>query len=297
MFHHFHGKKFKKSPGSINQIQFKRIIHFIKKNYNLLNAEQFIYKASKKNLHSRDVCLTFDDNLRCQFDIALPVLKKEKLSAFFFIYTSTFDQKFNLMEVTRDFINSKFRNFDEFFNFFEKIFFKKYSKEFFLFKKKFNRDYLVDYSFYSLKERKYRFIRDRILNIKKFENLLLFMMEKKKYKAHIISKKLFMNENQLRKLIKNKNHIGLHSHYHYPNLELVTPKNQIKDYKKNYQMIKKKFGVTPVSASYPFGRYNSIILDTLKKLKIKVAFLSKPQKGNSYYKIGRIDHVNILNKL
>ena len=85
MFHHFYGKGHKKSVGSINKSQFKKILNYINKNFNLLNAEEFISRAIKKKLQPQDVCLTFDDNLKCQHDIALPILKKEKISAFFFI--------------------------------------------------------------------------------------------------------------------------------------------------------------------------------------------------------------------
>ena len=83
MFHHFNGKGHKKSVGSISKSQFKKILNYIKKNYNLLNAEEFIARAIKKKLQLKDVCLTFDDNLKCQYDVAFPVLKKEKIQAFF----------------------------------------------------------------------------------------------------------------------------------------------------------------------------------------------------------------------
>ena len=297
MFHHFYGKGHKKSVGSINKSQFKKILNYINKNFNLLNAEEFISRAIKKKLQPQDVCLTFDDNLKCQHDIALPILKKEKISAFFFIYSSVFDKKFNLMEIIRDFSNEKFKDFNEFYNLFEKTFIKFYKQDFAEFKKKFKSDYLINYSFYSIKERKYRFIRDRVIDQKKFEKILLQMMRKKNYKIYKNYKKIFMNKKHILNLIKNKNIIGLHSHFHYPNLKLIKVKDQITDYKKNYEYIKKNFRVNPISASYPFGRFNSNTLNIMKKLKIKIAFLSMNKTGNSYLKIGRIDHNNILKKI
>ena len=36
----------------------------------------------KQNLEDTDVCITFDDNLKCQYEIALPVLDKYSLKAF-----------------------------------------------------------------------------------------------------------------------------------------------------------------------------------------------------------------------
>ena len=85
MFHHFNGKGHKKSVGSISKSQFKNF-KLYKENYNLLNAEEFIARAIKKKLQLKDVCLTFDDNLKCQYDVALPILKKEKLVHFFYLF-------------------------------------------------------------------------------------------------------------------------------------------------------------------------------------------------------------------
>ena len=41
--------------------------------------------------YDRNFRVTFDDNLKCQYDIALPILDKYSLKAFWFIYTSPLD--------------------------------------------------------------------------------------------------------------------------------------------------------------------------------------------------------------
>ena len=58
--------------------------------------------------------MTFDDSLKCQYDIAYPILQKENITAFFFIYSSIFDKKANLMEIFRDFSNKKFKKIKDF---------------------------------------------------------------------------------------------------------------------------------------------------------------------------------------
>ena len=118
MFHHFHGKGHAKTLGSIGEEQFRKIIKYLKKKYNLISAEMFINKANKNKLTSKDICLTFDDTLKCQYDIAFPILMKEKLNAFYFIYSSVFDEKLNLMEVFRDFSNKNFNSINDFYNLF-----------------------------------------------------------------------------------------------------------------------------------------------------------------------------------
>ena len=106
-----------------------------------------------------------------------------------------------------------------------------------------------------------------------------------------------MSKKQLSILVKNKNIIGLHSHHHFPNLKKINYLKQFKDYKKNYNFIKKNFRITPSSASYPFGRYNSDTIKIMKNLKIKIAFLSKSNARYSNLSIGRIDHANLLKNL
>ena len=96
MFHHFHGNGHIKTQGSIDQKKFIQIIKKIKKKYNLLNADNFYEKCISQKLKKNDVCLTFDDGLKCQYDIAYPILKKMKIKAFFFLYSSAINKPSNL---------------------------------------------------------------------------------------------------------------------------------------------------------------------------------------------------------
>ena len=106
----------------------------------------------------------------------MPILKKEKIKAFFFIYSGIFKKIYNNLEIFRDFRNSKFKNLEDFYTHFFTIFEKYYNKEFKNFKKKFKKNYLEQYSFYTLSDRKFRFCRDRILNKKSFDKLMFIMM-------------------------------------------------------------------------------------------------------------------------
>ena len=92
MFHHFHSKNFQKNgQGSINKKEFESIINFLKKNYNILKPQDWIYKVEEKKLKKNDICLTFDDALLSQYTIALKTLNKFKLKAFWFVYSSVFE--------------------------------------------------------------------------------------------------------------------------------------------------------------------------------------------------------------
>ena len=98
MFHHFHDDNLhKKSQGSINQDDFYKLIKFIGRD-NILNADEFFVRYKENKLSEKNVCFTFDDSLRCQYDIALPVLEDLKIKSFFIIllYTSLYTLKIKI---------------------------------------------------------------------------------------------------------------------------------------------------------------------------------------------------------
>ena len=77
MFHHFHDNKIHfPSQGSIDKNQLNGIINLIGKK-NILNPNEFFKKLKKNKNKKKFVCLTFDDGLKSQIDVALPVLKKK----------------------------------------------------------------------------------------------------------------------------------------------------------------------------------------------------------------------------
>ena len=76
MFHHFHdGKQHVKSQGSITKEDLVKIIKFIGRK-NILDAEIFREKLINNNLKENQVCFTFDDGIKSQIDIALPILEE-----------------------------------------------------------------------------------------------------------------------------------------------------------------------------------------------------------------------------
>jgi len=83
MFHHFHDDgRHKKGQGSINKDELYKLVKFIGRK-NILNAEEFIYRFINKKLKSNNVCFTFDDGIKAQYDVALPVLEDLNIKSFF----------------------------------------------------------------------------------------------------------------------------------------------------------------------------------------------------------------------
>ena len=80
MFHHFHDNGIHtKGQGSIDQEDFIKMIKFIGRK-NIVDADVFFEKFKENKLKNNEVCLTFDDAIKCQIDIALPILEELKIS-------------------------------------------------------------------------------------------------------------------------------------------------------------------------------------------------------------------------
>src|SRR2546426_12241772 len=78
MFHHFHGGSHAGSQGSISLNDFERILALVDVD-RILTPSAWLEKLDANRLGPHDLCLTFDDALLCQFEIALPVLEKYRL--------------------------------------------------------------------------------------------------------------------------------------------------------------------------------------------------------------------------
>ena len=86
MFHHFHDEtRHKKTEGSISKTQFKKILINFKKN--IVTPEEFLNQTfqNKNKIKKKMVCLTFDDSIKSQTNIALEVLDDLNLKGFFFL--------------------------------------------------------------------------------------------------------------------------------------------------------------------------------------------------------------------
>ena len=180
MFHHFHdGNLHKKSQGSINKDDFYKILKFIGID-NILNAQDFFIRLKENKLKDRNVCLTFDDSIKSQFDIALPVLEDLKIKSFFFVYSSLFKGEMALYEVYRYFRMNCFKNINEFYN----NFFKYVDKDlsiFFRDNEKIIQNSKSKFPFYSVNDIKFRLIRDKLLNKSDYKKIMFKMFEGKNF--------------------------------------------------------------------------------------------------------------------
>jgi peptidoglycan/xylan/chitin deacetylase (PgdA/CDA1 family) len=291
MIHGLHedGKK-KISQGSIN---FKKLENIIKKyKYRILKPDTWLDYLKKNKLKKNHLCITFDDNLASHFVFTKKILDKYKIKAFFFIYTSVYKSKNKIFEIFRYFYNKRFKNFAKFYIRFEEFILKEtnISKKNIFIKSK---NYLNKYKFYSIEDKKFRYLRDEIFSKDYFEHLIKKFMNNYKfdYKSKNLEKKIWLSKKMIKILSDNGHEIGLHSHTHNRSLYKMNYSDQLDEFSKNYNIIKNITKKKSRSASYPFNSFNKYTIKILKKLKIEVSFLSNNNKiyNNNPLKLSRID--------
>tara|TARA_Y100000996_G_scaffold397012_1_gene363639 strand:+ start:1079 stop:2005 length:927 start_codon:yes stop_codon:yes gene_type:complete len=302
MFHHFHDKfNYKKSEGSINQKQLKSILLNFKKN--IVKADEFLNSLDEKNKSSKKmICLTFDDSIKSQANVALEVLDDLKMKAFFFVNTFQFENKLGLIECCRYFRNNYFSSVEEFNNFFiehlKSIYTKKKIDKFISLNKNFFIKMKKISPFYSYTDLEFRLLRDFFLKNSEYSKILIRLFELKNFDYKKENKKLHFNRRDLLGLIKKNHEIGLHSHSHpIPITDL--PKKKIQEeYNKNYLILNRIINKRIVSMSHPNGYFNKECKAILKNLNIKIGFANS-YKGLKNKKldplnIPRVDHSSLI---
>lgn len=75
MFHHFTNDDFPAGQGAITSSELRQIIEYTGV-HNILSAQDWLSRVQSRESLEGKACLTFDDALLCQLDVALPVLKE-----------------------------------------------------------------------------------------------------------------------------------------------------------------------------------------------------------------------------
>ena len=304
MFHHFHdAKKHYMGQGSIDKNKFNFIIKYLGRK-NILNPDEFIYKWKQNELKNNHLCLTFDDGLKCQFDIAFPLLERFKIQAFFFPNTINLTNRKNYLELFRAFRHTSYDTIDQFYyDFFKALNIKNLDL---VFKKKNQliKHWKIKFPFYSISDIRFRILREFLINEKKYEETMFKLIKNKKFEYKKKINQIYMTHRELKTLSDANHNIGLHSHSHPTLMRKLPLNNQIKEYTKNKKILESILKKKVNSMSHPCGSYSSSTLKILKKLELDIGFrstvivdMNMKKINNSKFEIAREDHSNILNTI
>ncbi len=301
MFHHFHNNKHYRGQGSISKKDFENIIHFIGLK-RILDPHDWIERANRGLLAKNDLCLTFDDALLCQYEIALPILEKYNLKAFWFVYSSVFEKKLGKFEIYRVFRSKFFKTVDEFYQlFFTKIHNSKFEKLERLKIAKADIDHFHSaFPHYSKNDIRFRMVRDKILSHNEYESIMDGLIRERGLTVEQLAKNLWMSNKHLKYLDDHGHAIGLHSYTHPMIMGNLSFTAQREEYQKNFNHIFKITGKLPLAMSHPDNSYNNNTIKILKQLKIICGFRSNkspPDNGKvnqTQYELAREDHAYIM---
>jgi len=250
MFHHFHDSSHPHGQGAISAQELAELIEHIGRN-RILSAEEWIRRADGGGLSDTDICLTFDDALRCQYDIAFPVLRDMGLTAFWFVYSSVFNGNVEPLEVYRYFRTTKFASINDFYEQFFSAASDSFPNEYASALNGFDPDaYLSAFPFYSSNDRIFRYLRDDVLGGDCYHAVMTALMASNGFDTASIAGQLWMVDDHLRVLRDNGHVIGLHSYSHPTRLSALPPEDQGEEYRRNFDHLVQVLGHAPMPSKY-----------------------------------------------
>jgi len=300
VFHHFHGDKHLPSQGSLSSSDFIQMIDWLNNHCSNLSASQYKKNFENGTLKNTDICLSFDDALKCQYDIAVPVMERLGIQAFFFVYSSAFCQNPDPLEIYRYFrtaFYSDIENFyEDFFDAVEQIDATEFSRH----HAKYSLlNYLSAFPFYTENDKWFRYLRDQYLDRNQYDELMNELMIKNNFDANTIKKELLMSEEDLVSTESKGHLIGLHSYSHPTQISKLSKVEQELEYQNNYNHLIGLIGKPIKTMSHPCGDYNGITLEILKSMNIDIGFRSNMsvKEIRSPLEIPREDQANVFKEM
>ena len=299
MFHHFYDDFHPAGQGAISASQFELMLDFLMEKKKILHPQEYLEKSGRNLLLPDEICLTFDDALLSQVDIALPILNRRKLSAFFFVYSSPFMGEPDLLELYRHFRMTNFININDFYaEFFlqtELLIEETYHRAC----KNFDKKYLIEFTFYSENDRFFRYLRDQILTNDEYTRIMAKIMDNHGFNISSAMSMLWMSNEDIQMMNRQGHKIGLHSYSHPTQIHKLSIDIQMQEYRKNLNHLIEVLGCSVDSMSHPCGNYSGETLEILKKMGIKIGFRSnlfRPDWATAL-ELPRQDHSNLLSEL
>lgn len=301
MFHRFHRQGSSSSgQGSLTEIEFEKILDFVGIE-SILAPDEWLSRLENDQLNSNDLCLTFDDGLRSQYEVALPVLEKYNLKAFWFVCSAMLQGEVDWSEMYGYIGANHFVSMKEFYN----VFFSKCKDE--VTKKweenefeKYTKEMHSAFPFYSTSDLKYRYLRNNVLTAQELDQIMDKIIKEQSIDINQLKAKLWFREPELKDIYAKGHYIGMHSYNHPKNLLALSSTEQLDQYKSNYKHLKRLCHTEIVAMAHPLNSYNEATLKVLEQLGVKCGFRSNmsPPQGSSInandLELAREDATNIL---
>jgi peptidoglycan/xylan/chitin deacetylase (PgdA/CDA1 family) len=296
MFHYFHGGGHPAGQGTLSGLQFENILDRYLAGQKLLQAKEWARRAENASLQSGEVCITFDDALRSQFDIALPVLRKKGLTAFWFVQSGVLTGEQGLLEAFRHFRNAYFSSISDFHQSFYEMASSVCPDETVLRMAAPVPDgYLAEFSFYTQEDRRFRHVRDNVLGPQEYVRVMEDLIRSQGTSVEALSAGLMLDRECLQTLAREGHLVGLHSHSHPTCLADLPLEQQSSEYLTNLQVLSGILAAPPFTVAHPCNSYSAGTLEILRGLGIRIGFRSNmAMQDGSALEYPRKDSADLL---
>ena len=252
---------------------FKGQINYLRKNYHVISMEEIIYSIENKTkIPDKSVLLTFDDAYADHYENVFPILDKYNLQGSFFTPSKAITEH-RVLDVNKiHFIISAVED--------ELILLNDVKQSIISFQREYQ---LEDFDFYYKKlawesrmDTKNIIFIKRLLQVELIEELRIKILDVlfEKYigiSESSFSRELYMNEDQLKHLVRSGQHVGNHGHNHFwwNNLS----KDEMDQELDLSISFLKRIGVdmNNWTASYPYGSYDDQSIRMLEDRGCKLA--------------------------
>jgi peptidoglycan/xylan/chitin deacetylase (PgdA/CDA1 family) len=299
MFHYFHDRHHPAGQGSLSADELAELIRFLGRE-RILPARRWLDRAIDGTLAGPELCLTFDDNLRCQYDVALPVLRDVGLTAFWFAPTGALRGEPMRLDLYRQFRAKHFEEVNDFYEaFFRALAASRHAGLAEQALRRFDPStYLADYRFYSEADRRFRYVRDDVLGPERYKGIMDALIGSMGIKLSELAERLWMEAEHLRRLHSEGHVLGLHTHTHPTRMADLDGQQQLREYRDNYTCLMSLLGERPTTVAHPCNSYSRGTLDILRRLGIRVGFRSNMAwNEHSRLEYPRRDPADILHEM
>ena len=297
MFHHFHdGQRHPAGEGSLSAEQLAGLIELLGRE-RILPAREWVERATRRALRESDLCLTFDDTLRCQWNVAAPVLREFGLTAAWFITTGALRGQGPRLEIDRRFRLTRFGSVEDFYAAFFRLLGDGPEAE------AVQRalegfdpaSYLAGFPFYSEADRRFRFVRDEALGPRRYARLMDALIRATGDDPAELARGAWLTSEQVVALHAEGHVLGLHTHTHPTRVAQLPAAEQLREYRDNLMALWQWTGERPRVMAHPCNSYSAATLDLLRGLGVRIGFRSNlALREHSELEFPREDHANLL---
>ncbi|MCF8481478.1 MAG: polysaccharide deacetylase family protein [Rhodospirillum sp.] len=250
-------------------------IQKLKSVYNPLTPDDILALSVGTKEYPKDsFFLTFDDSFAPTVDCALPILKEHGLKGCFFVYTEVIGRSFlTTLEKQRvlQYMAGPYELFLENFKRTSLSLYDSLPKDIFTCSQDRYEaiigSYLAEWSFYTLEERYYRFLRDTFITPDQCEVIFTTMFKERftSSEEKDLANALYISPDQLLRIKSEGHAIGGHSHSHPFSLTGLDDRNLSHELIHSKELIEQIIEDEVTFLAYPNGHVDNRVIDEAKR--------------------------------